>query len=81
MQNDSLVVFGACVIEGDSIVDEVLDVEDVEVMVMVVMDVSDDSCAGQERSVRSSCRFTLLAGAPQPARALPGCLFPAKCVS
>jgi len=51
----------------------------VESIVIVVIDVSDSAGEeGQERSGRSSCRFTLEAGTPQPARALPGCLFPVE---
>jgi hypothetical protein len=48
----------------------------VELIVIVVIDVSDAEADGQERSGRSSCRFTFEEGAPQPARELPGCLFP-----
>lgn len=44
--------------------------------VMVVIEVSDDG-DGHERSGKSSCRFTF-AGAPQPARESPACLFPAS---
>jgi hypothetical protein len=47
-------------------------------IVIVVIDVSGSEAEGQERSGRSSCRFTFEAGAPQPARALPGCLFPVE---
>jgi hypothetical protein len=48
----------------------------VESIAIVVIDVSESEAEGQERSGRSSCRFTFEAGAPQPVRALPGCLFP-----
>jgi len=49
-------------------------------IVIVVIDVSESESegTGQERSGRSSCRFTLEEAAPQPPRELPGCLFPAK---
>ena len=46
------------------------------VVELVVIDVSETEGAGQERSGRSSCRLNLEEVAPQPARALPGCLFP-----
>jgi hypothetical protein len=42
--------------------------------VIVVIEVPESEAEGHERSGRSSCRFTFEAGAPQPARALPGCL-------
>jgi hypothetical protein len=49
-------------------------------IVIVVIDVSESESegTGQERSGRSSCRFTLEEAAPQPPRELLGCLFPAK---
>jgi hypothetical protein len=49
-------------------------------IVIVVIDVSESESegTGQERSGRSSCRFTLEEAAPQPPRELPGCLFPTK---
>lgn len=48
----------------------------VELIVIVVNDVSETEAEGHERSGRSSCRFIFEAGTLQPARALPGCLFP-----
>jgi hypothetical protein len=71
VQNELLVVVGASVVVGVSIevVSEV--VGDVSMVVIEVSEVGD----GQERSGKSSCRFTF-AGAPQPVRESPGCLFP-----
>ena len=79
MQKDPLVVEGGGVVELVSLLDVVEEVCElvVELIVIVVIDVSESEGAGQERSGRSSCRFTLGA-APQPAKALPGCLFPAE---
>lgn len=78
MQKLWLVVVAASVVVGVSTVVESVVVGDASVvvgsMVMVVMEVSAEG-DGHERSGRSSCRFTL-AAAPQPSRALPGCLFP-----
>lgn len=48
----------------------------VDSSVMVVIEVSDEG-DGHERSGKSSWRFTF-AGAPQPERESPGCLFPAN---
>jgi hypothetical protein len=48
----------------------------VELIVMVVMEVSAEG-DGHDSSGKSSWRFTF-AAAPQPSRALPGCLFPLK---
>lgn len=72
-------VVGASVVVGVSlVVSEVVDdvSVDVELMVIVVIDVPDEG-DGHERSGKSSCRF-IFAGAPQPSRELPGCLFPAN---
>lgn len=80
MQNEPLVVDGGGVVEVGSlliVVDDVVDEEVSELVVeLVVIDVSESEGAGQERSGRSSCRLNLEEVAPQPARALPGCLFP-----
>lgn len=80
MQNEPLVVDGGGVVEVGSllvVVDDVVDEEVSELVVeLVVIDVSETEGAGQERSGRSSCRLNLEEVAPQPARALPGCLFP-----
>lgn len=80
MQNEPLVVDGGGVVEVGSLLvvaDDVVDEEVSELVVeLVVIDVSETEGAGQERSGRSSCRLNLEEVAPQPARALPGCLFP-----
>ena len=85
MQNEPLVVDGGGVVEVVSllvVVDDVVDEEVselvVELVVIVVIDVSESEDAGQDRSGRSSCRLNLEEVAPQPARALPGCLFPVE---
>lgn len=82
MQNEPLVVDGGGVVEVGSllvVVDDVVDEEVSELVVeLVVIDVSETEGAGQERSGRSSCRLNLEEVAPQPARALPGCLFPVE---
>lgn len=79
MQNELVVVAGSDVV-GVSLEVESEVVGDVSVVVgssvMVVIEVSDDG-DGHERSGKSSCRFTF-AGAPQPVRESPGCLFPAS---
>lgn len=79
MQNELLIDAGASVVVGVSLevnVEVVDDVSvDVELIVMVVIDVPEGD--GHERSGKSFCRFTFC-GASQPARELPGCLFPAK---
>ena len=59
------------------VVDEVSELVG-ELIVIVVIVVSESEGAGQERSGRSSCRFTLEEAAPQPPRELPGCRFPMK---
>lgn len=84
MQNDWLVVV---VVAGSVVVGIVLVVMsvvvgcvsvDVELIVMVVIEVSVVVGDGQERSGKLllSWRFTFAAAAPQPSRASPGCLFP-----
>lgn len=78
MQKLWLVVVAASVVVGVSTVVESVVVGVISVVVgsivIVVMEVSSVG-DGHERSGKSSCRFTL-AAAPQPSRALPGCLFP-----
>ena len=84
MQKEPLVVDGGGVVEVVSllvVVDDVVDEEVSELvveLVVIVIDVSETEGAGQERSGRSSCRLNLEEVAPQPARALPGCLFPGE---
>jgi len=79
VQNELLVVVGASVVVGVSLEVELEVADDVsvdvEVIVMVVIEIPDGD--GHERSGKSSWRFTF-AGAPQPSRELPGCLFPAN---
>lgn len=80
MQKELVVVEGGEVVELVSllvavVVDDISELV-VELIVIVVMDVSESDGAGQVRSGRSSCRFNLEDVAPQPARELPGCLFP-----
>jgi hypothetical protein len=62
------------------VVDEVLSelVGELIVIVVIVVSESESEGTGQERSGRSSCRFTLEEAAPQPPRELPGCLFPVR---
>lgn len=80
MQKEPLVVEGGEILELVSplvvVIEEVPELV-VVLIVIVVIEVSESDGAGQERSGRSSCRFTLEA-VPQPAKALPGCLFPAE---
>lgn len=82
MQNEPLVVDGGGVVEVGSLLvvaDDVVDEEVSELVVeLVVIDVSETEGAGQERSGRPSCRLNLEEVAPQPARALPECLFPVE---
>lgn len=85
VQKEPLVVEGGGVVEVVSLLVVVVEVEEaselvVGSIVIVVIDVSDAVADGQERSGRSSCRFIFEAGAPQPARALPGCLFQATTI-
>ena len=81
VQKEPLVVEGGGVVEVVSLLVVVVEEASelvVGSIVIVVIDVSDAVADGQERSGRSSCRFIFEAGAPQPARALPGCLFPVE---
>ena len=84
VQKEPLVVEGGGVVEVVSLLVVVVIEEASELVVgsivMVVIDVSDAVADGQERSGRSSCRFIFDAGAPQPAKALPGCLFQATTI-
>ena len=85
VQKEPLVVEGGGVVEVVSLLVVVVEVEEaselvVGSIVIVVIDVSDAVADGQERSGRSSCRFIFEAGAPQPAKALPGCLFQATTI-
>jgi hypothetical protein len=60
-------------------VDEISElVGELIVIVVIVVSESESEGTGQERSGRSSCRFTLEEATPQPPRELPGCLFPVR---